>query len=302
MLILLIGCAVFSIIMIIMIIYTIATGQFHALPKEFLILFIPAAIIIRTLRILKKSNIDAEDKLNNNESISNTIKSTNISDDARIKENLPKVNKPEQIGDHTIKYKYDGVDVCIIKGSDPNLNEISVGDKVELIHEPENVYDNKAVMLKVNNIKIGYLYKGRLQDMFHDLQNELLIYSCISNIEIENNKVQIFLGFYRPLILEYGQAKNYYKNSKIFKLTGNKNVEMQGNLECCSDEESIEIEYDYEKEKYSAEILCGSIGYFPVSANELLKDIEYSQDNQVYIESVEDNDNDKYDVTVIVFT
>ena len=47
---------------------------------------------------------------------------------------------------------------------------MKIGDSVLLVPEPSNSYDSKAVALYHNGNHIGYLYKNKLQDMFHDFE------------------------------------------------------------------------------------------------------------------------------------
>lgn len=37
-------------------------------------------------------------------------------------------------------------------------------EEVELVQEPTNAYDKNAVMVMFGDVKLGYLFKGRLQD------------------------------------------------------------------------------------------------------------------------------------------
>ena len=81
-------------------------------------------------------------------------------------------------------YQYNSVGVAI----PPSVNchtdysDMKIGDSVLLVHEPSNSYDSKAVALYHNGNHIGYLYKNKLQDMFHDFEarGDLVIASIAS--------------------------------------------------------------------------------------------------------------------------
>lgn len=65
-------------------------------------------------------------------------------------------------------YEYRGVDVCILRGTDPDLSGVAEGDPADLVLEPENDYDPQAVAVYLNGERVGYLYKGRLKKMVFD--------------------------------------------------------------------------------------------------------------------------------------
>lgn len=66
------------------------------------------------------------------------------------------------------KYDYQNVDVCIIREMAPDLSDVSEGDDVDLVLEPDNEYDPCAVAVYIGGEHIGYLYRGRLKDMVYD--------------------------------------------------------------------------------------------------------------------------------------
>ena len=65
-------------------------------------------------------------------------------------------------------YDYHNVDVCILRGTDPDLSGVAEGDEAELVLEPENDYDPQAVAVYIGGERVGYLYKGGLKKMVHD--------------------------------------------------------------------------------------------------------------------------------------
>lgn len=68
----------------------------------------------------------------------------------------------------TGEYDYDNVDVCIIREMEPDLSDVSEGDDVDLVLEPENEYDSRAVAVYIGGEHIGYLYRGKLKNMVYD--------------------------------------------------------------------------------------------------------------------------------------
>lgn len=191
-----------------------------------------------------------------------------------------------------IAYEYTDVKICLIRGQEPDLTAIQVGSIIKLQQEPLNQYDNKAVMLKIGTTKIGYMYRGKLQDMANDFLNRhKSIVAYVSKIDTISNEIFMNIGFYR-------KPFKRYENSTTFKLTGNTNKDMQEIIQWANDDADVEFYYDYEKEKFCASIFGGDIGYAPKSKNDLLEACE--EDYEACIESIEENDNGKYVVSVTV--
>lgn len=83
-----------------------------------------------------------------------------------------------------------------------NLPEVRVdlnGVELNFVQEPENEYDAKAVAIyTIVGEKVGYLYKGKLQDMANDyLRMGFPVWGAISSIDTDENKYQICVAFYR---------------------------------------------------------------------------------------------------------
>ena len=67
----------------------------------------------------------------------------------------------------TVKYTYDDVEIAMADKFFP-IVDLQFDDLLTLKQEPENVYDDKAVAIYRGTDQLGYLYRGRLQDMAND--------------------------------------------------------------------------------------------------------------------------------------
>ena len=65
-----------------------------------------------------------------------------------------------------IKYHYDDVEIAVRDRY--AANGLQPGDSLMFKPEPDNQYDSGAVAIYHNSDKVGYMYKGRLQDMCRD--------------------------------------------------------------------------------------------------------------------------------------
>lgn len=76
----------------------------------------------------------------------------------------------EEIEGYTLKYNYHDVEVT---SWEYIPRDIKVGNRIICIQEPTNEADSKAVMLMFvpQRKKLGYLYRGKIQDMVNDYIN-----------------------------------------------------------------------------------------------------------------------------------
>ena len=108
---------------------------------------------------------------------------------------------PEEYDGYKLKYQYDDVKLAISE----NFDCFKFGDEVIFKPEPENVYDDNAVAVYVDSgvnglVKIGYLFRGKLQDMFHDfINNDNAVRGRVAFIEPNEEKgdmIGLLVGFY----------------------------------------------------------------------------------------------------------
>lgn len=139
-----------------------------------------------------------------------------------------------------------------------------IGESVCIEHEPENEFDSKAIVVKTHRgKKLGYLYRGRLQDMvldFFERENDCVI-AKVSYTDIENNKVQIALSFYRELT-----SSDIVKKFKV-SVSERKYDEFFYNQV----DDEISVTYDYDKCKYMLE----EWGTLPERLEEYAEDFNY---------------------------
>lgn len=208
------------------------------------------------------------------------------------------VNRPysfdKNIPGLTLAYEYHDVDVAMFEKS--SIEKLFAGEMVFFRQEPENSHDPRAIKIVSAGKKIGYLYKGRLQDMANDWIDKEREYSVfISQIDMVNESIKIAIGFYKnkEYVIEEDE-KESDPTIKKFKLTGNKNKEMQDALVSASPGESVDVTYDYDKEKYLVSTYC-DLGYMPTSAEKYLE-----ENPECYIDEIDINENGKYEIVIAI--
>lgn len=100
---------------------------------------------------------------------------------------------PPDINGYALRYSYDNVEVA---GSEfYNSDFVRIGHVVELVPEPYNEHDHRAVAVNVFGQKIGYIHQNRLQDMYHDFcEQGGLVYAQI--MALRRDKILMGMGYY----------------------------------------------------------------------------------------------------------
>lgn len=95
-------------------------------------------------------------------------------------------------------YEYEDVKLYTVPEECPNFNGIRLYGRVEFIQEPENLYDDKAVYVTQSGVKLGYLYRGTLQDMANDyLRRGRKLLGVVSGLDYQNGVITISMAFYK---------------------------------------------------------------------------------------------------------
>lgn len=69
--------------------------------------------------------------------------------------------------------------------------------EVTFCSEPNNKYDSKAVGVYEGKEKVGYLYKGVLQDIMNGwLKRGDPVWGTMSSVDLEDNSMKIDMAFY----------------------------------------------------------------------------------------------------------
>lgn len=185
---------------------------------------------------------------------------------------------------HKIKYHYDHVDVFIPKDFSINWDGIDPGDTVAFERDPSNPHDSNAILVQHNLCKLGYMYRNKLYDMMHDyLAAGLPVYGHIDSMDDEVRKITIFLAFY---------GSTFNEPRKTFRLTASKGKASQEIIEYLSEDDALDVEYDFEKEKYVVYDSGEVIGALPKTAE------KFVDDKSCFVDHTELDENGKFDIFV----
>ena len=89
-----------------------------------------------------------------------------VARDNTVKKRVMKL--PELLHGFLESYRYTDVGIFVPEDSTFDLKGFEPGAILTLVQDPENPHDNRAVGLKLHNQLVGYLYRGKLQDMAND--------------------------------------------------------------------------------------------------------------------------------------
>ena len=194
---------------------------------------------------------------------------------------------PKNIGGVTIAYQYQEVDIAMTSEVVNDFSVFRPGDIISFIPEPTNTYDSKAIQLWSNNQLLGYVYRGKIQDMLNDfLRFGEPVHGLIFSIQPEEKKITFSVGFYRS-----ARPKSYGKMLASGRLIANSGQDAQDNISICDEGDEVSIDYDYDKERY--EVSCiDYIGCLP-------KKLEQYADTATFIiDEISENDSGKQYVVV----
>lgn len=208
---------------------------------------------------------------------------------AEEREKLRKLLEFDAIDDYELKYQY--TDVKIGGVNIPECNEaaynVNIGDRLELRKEPTEANPNAVAVYSKNGERVGYLPENRLQDMVSDFQaTKCPIVAIAETKPLKSMK----LGFY-----QVPKPKDTSKY-ETYRLTGNGNEDMQGNILNSSVDENISAEYDWDKEKFLVTDQWGlELGY--LKSDTMRKDDTY----EGRILEINEDENGKYKVKVAIY-
>ncbi len=166
-----------------------------------------------------------------------TAKVSEVSGTVKLHEPLNVINGQK------LKYFYKDVKIYAEK----NLSvECKINDELVLEHEPDNEYDENAVaVLTYQRVKLGYLFKGKLQQMVLDFMknDDDDVIAKIASYNPQNSEIIIALAFYKKI-----------RNDEIvekFRVSVSENKYYENYFS--TEGYEVDVSYDVDKGKYMIE-------------------------------------------------
>lgn len=173
------------------------------------------------------------------------------------------------------------------------------GKVITFKQEPDNEYDKNAVAVYLNDTKVGYLYRGRTQDMVNDwINRDLPFWGYVNKIDTANNKATIKIGFYRSLN-ELTMKK--FRLTRITKKADEFGSSRCDNVGSCSDGDLVEYTTSFDSDNYIITDECGEeLGEVGAKAVEFIDEYEDSI-KFMRINNIEDTDSGGYKADIEIF-
>lgn len=181
-------------------------------------------------------------------------------------------------GDNYLKYEYER-DLCLSAGVDAADLSGKGGTPITFAQEPDNKYDDKAVAIYLESKKIGYVYRGRTQDMCNDwFKRDMLFIGHLAKINVAENTATYKIGFYRPL------AERENKLFPLLRIT--KTVD---DFEISSRYENLSVMDEGDEVDYYNGLVCDGMNELGELSDKAMDYIEQFEKVALIIESIDDN-------------
>lgn len=271
------------------VLYLVSSLNFHNFLISILILIL---LVIIAVTLFSVASVSCSDKTSKEQEkhFSNSQQTTKPLDESQ--KNYVLFDDVE--GNNIIKYEYE--DKMFLLENAINTLSGHGGEDLTFSPEPENEYDKKAVAIFLDEAKVGYVYKGKIQDMLNDwIKRDDFFRGYINKINKPENFVTYKIAFYKN--------KDTFEH-KTFSLvkTGKKideDTKRSDNLKLLSEGDAVSVDYDSYDDCYV--VYNGyyeEIGELPSSAENFI-----GEDAKCIgiIESMDYDDNDKPKAKVTVY-
>lgn len=200
-------------------------------------------------------------------------------------------------------YEYPNNDVAMVDFANPDYSKFDVYEEVKFVPEPDNNYDSNAIKIMANNEFIGYVYRGKKQDMIHDwMKNDEPIFGAIQEVDKLNKKIKYYIAFYRDPFEVAARHENL--RTKLIK-TSKKIDEYTNRQDACSlldIGDVLDLDFNAETETYIALNDMGEeVGEINKKVSETIMEKEDEFEVVCLVEEVDEDDNGKYSVNVLVY-
>lgn len=186
---------------------------------------------------------------------------------------------PARYNGRIFKYRYNHVDVYTPSTYYVRFGYGDLGKDVRLVREPDNPRDSRAIAVYVRDTKIGYLNRGKLQDMANDyitMRGEIL--GCIDSVDDTSNRCTIALYFYAPPEV-----------LGVYQLTNSGSKSAQDAAEMLGSNCPVDVSLDEQIDRYEVCTTYGArVGYLPKTANAVA-----AEEPDFFVDHLDLSENDK---------
>lgn len=182
-----------------------------------------------------------------------------------------------------LKYAYYDVEVKGTQYNELDICKIELNKDLRFEFEPTNEYDKNAIKVLYDDIFIGYAPKNSIQSMIHDYiaDDEKYVEAFVSAVDEDSKCIQMAIAFYQELTDK--ELKNILHIDTSLTKTTKKDefdiISRQDNLMSISEDDELELNYEYDSETY---VVCDNYGneLGEINSNKSEKLREYELDGK----------------------
>lgn len=231
-------------------------------------------------------------KASNLQSTQNNFQSENQFNDTIVFSN----EAPKFFDGIPLSNNYKCEKLCQIRGEEPDISKLKERDRLQLVPEPQNAYDDKAIAVYHGTDKLGYIYRGKVQDIVNEFlaDNQTKVLCFISKILAY--EVYLNIGC-------YSHSRSFKPNKEMsFKLIGTSSAKIQYNIGSIDPYEDLGFEMDSDKNliEFYTKMSIETIGYAPTNKTFILDSMSNPSKYDAYVSEIEENDNGNYSVYVTI--
>ncbi|MCL1964443.1 MAG: HIRAN domain-containing protein [Firmicutes bacterium] len=203
---------------------------------------------------------------------------------------------PQRIGDMELTNTVMGVEVAGMRYAEVKAERLRLGDRVDIMPEPDNPNDPMAMRLSVIGAHLGYILRGEMQALLGEwFRKGWKARAYVSDVDAQAQKVQVCLAFYTPA--KYELLRKSGARSRVFRLAEEGGRKVKIAIDGCYCGEEVSVDIDYEKDKHLV-YAGGPIGSLSPSS---LSFIDGLDDYLIFVEDKETAENGRTVVKVRVF-
>lgn len=188
------------------------------------------------------------------------------------RQRLEKLKKPftppDALNGFVLTHSYPDVGIFVPDEMMEAAKTVPLHKQLTFYFDPDNAYDPDTVGISYEGKHIGYMNKGKLRDWITETADDDDQEALGVSVYWDETPI-IGLYFYLSAA-RYAERMKKRDGFKKITLAGNSGAEMQDNILLCHPGESVDIDYDPDRERYVAVSSGGEIGLFPASAEDYL--------------------------------
>jgi len=217
---------------------------------------------------------------------------------------LYKLGIPLRIEQYRVKYQYKDVKVAGVQYNNVDFSALKISDRLDFIPEPQNQYDDKAILISCNGMKLGHVHKGQFQEMINRyIKQGLPFHAAISKYDSNEELIEMYLTFYYDPLVNLEECE--YISAKITKTSKKDSIglsDRQDNLALQESGDVFKLAYNDETETYWIyDELDLELGELSKAISAKLREKEASCQMVAIADKIDMDESGKYEATIRVY-